>query len=133
MYKIIPHTADLKIWAQADSKQELFKEIARAMFSWAGYEEEKKAPIIEEEIEISSLDIESLLIDFLNELLFLAEAKRLKPIKINFPFFKKTSLKAKIIAKRLKRIGIQIKAATFHDLKIENKNGLWQAIVLFDI
>jgi SHS2 domain-containing protein len=91
-------------------------------------------------IEIKSPDIESLLVDFLSEILYLTQVN--KEIYIDIKFKKligpsmnsgQAELEGELVGQKVKRFGEDIKAVTYHDLEIQKKGGDWQAIVLFDI
>jgi SHS2 domain-containing protein len=76
----------------------------------------------------------SLLVDFLSEVLYLVETKKLVFERVEFKKFSENKIEAILMGKPLKRIGVHIKGVTYHDLDIhQEKDGTWQAIVLFDI
>jgi SHS2 domain-containing protein len=54
--------------------------------------------------------------------------------KIEFKKFSENEIEAKLIGEPLKRMGVNIRGVTYYDLDIhQEKDGTWQAIVLFDI
>jgi SHS2 domain-containing protein len=73
------------------------------------------------------------LVDFLSEVLYLVETKKLVFEKVEFKKFKENEIEATLIGKPLKRMGVHIKGVTYHDLKIFQKNGNFEAEILFDI
>ncbi len=88
-------------------------------------------------IKIRADDYESLLINWLNELVFLFDSegfigKRVKILELT---------EKKLIAlidgdffdEKKHSKGVLIKAATYHKLKLERKNTGWKATILFDI
>lgn len=91
----------------------------------------------EYEIQLQSNDLEQLLVDWLSELLFLNTAKNLV-----FNFFKVTlddktcRLNARVFGEKFDltkhKIGIEIKAVTYHILEVRNKRP-YHVQVLFDI
>lgn len=131
-YEILEHTADLKIKAFGKTIDELFENVMCGMFEGAKYESENKE-IVKEEIKVSSIDLPTLLVDFLSEALYLSETKKEVFHKVNFKKITEKEIEANLVGRKLKRMGVQIKGVTFHDLKIEKKNSLYQAQVLFDI
>jgi len=132
LIKILEHRADLRIMAFGKTKEELFNNIMNGMFKGARYETEERE--IKRKIEISSFDLSSLLVDFLNKILYLTETKKEVYQKINFKKFSDNEIKGILIGKKLKRIGVQIKAVTYCDLEIGQKeNKTWEAKILFDI
>jgi len=84
-------------------------------------------------IKIKSVDLPSLLVDFLNEVLYLVETKKLVFEKVEFKKFAENEIEADLVGKPLKRMGVHIKGVTYHDLDIHQEDGIWQATILFDI
>jgi SHS2 domain-containing protein len=133
-YEILPHSADLKIRVFGKTKKELFKNAMIGMFESAKYIEEEKIRSKKQKISIKSTDLSSLLVDFLNELLYLVEIKKIVFKKIIFEKLTENELRAEVFSERLKEMGVQIKAVTYYGLNIkQDKNKNWQATLLFDI
>lgn len=133
-YEVLEHKADLKIRAFGKTKEELFLNLMRGMFGGAKYIAESKSEKLERKISLESFDLPSLLVDFLSEILYLAETKKEVYQKIRFKELSDKKIKGTLFGKKLKRMGVQIKGVTYHDLEIwQRKDGIWQATVLFDI
>jgi SHS2 domain-containing protein len=133
-FEILEHKADLKIRVFGKTKEELFENAMVGMFEAAKYETTKQLTTKRQTIKISSLDLPSLLVDFLSEILYLVETKKLVFEKVKFKKFTENEIEANLIGKPLKRMGVHIKGVTYHDLDIhQEKDGTWQATVLFDI
>jgi SHS2 domain-containing protein len=133
-FEILEHTADLKIKVFGKTKEELFKNAMIGMFEAAKYESTKQPITKQNTTKIKSVDLPSLLVDFLSEVLYLVETEKLVFEKVEFKKFTENEIEAILIGKPLKRIGVHIKGVTYHDLDIhQEKDGTWQAIVLFDI
>ncbi len=73
-YKFLEHTADAKFQAYGKNLEEAFSNAALAMFS-VMCETEKIEPKIEKEIKAEADNKESLLYNFLEELLFLLDSE----------------------------------------------------------
>jgi SHS2 domain-containing protein len=133
-FQILPHTADLKIRAFGKTKEELFENAMVGMFESAKYQKNLKSQISKVKVKLKSIDFPSLLVDFLSEVLYLVETKKLVFKKIEFKKFSENEIEANLIGKSLKRMGVHIKGVTYHDLEIhQGKDGIWQATILFDI
>ena len=131
-FEILEHKADLKIRVFGKDLRELFLNAIVGMFEEAGYESEGEE--IKREIKISSLDLPSLLVDFLSEVLYLCEVNKEVYHKVLFKNLTEKELEGILIGKPLKRMGVHIKAVTYHDLDIhQKKDKTWQATILFDI
>ena len=135
-YEIIEHTADIGIKAYGENLAESFENAAKAMFDIIT-DNSKIDKIGQYNIQLESPDLDQLLVDWLSELLFLNSAKNLV-----FGLFKiqideeHNSINAKIFGEKYNllkhKIGIEIKAVTYHMLKVNN-NYPFSAQVLFDI
>lgn len=132
-YEILEHISDLKIKAFGKTKEELFENAMLGMFEGALYQSESKTKGIKEKIKIKSIDLASLLVDFLSEILYLVETKKLVFQKVEFKKFTENEIEAILSGKELKRMGVHIKGVTYHDLEISQKNKNWEATILFDI
>jgi SHS2 domain-containing protein len=133
-FEILEHISDLKIKVFGKSLKELFENAIIGMLKAANYERNLKSQISKVKIKIKSFDLSSLLVDFLSEVLYLAETKKLVFEKIKFQKFSDTEIEAELFGKSLKKIGVQIKGVTYHGLEIkQKKNGTWEAVILFDI
>lgn len=131
-FKILEHTADLKIRAFGKTKEELFYNVMLAM------ETGLRPKIIEEtvstKIRIESENLEALLVDFLDEINYQNETNLEIYNKIIFNKFSNNLIEAELLGQKVKRFGLQVKGVTFHDLEVkQTKNGTWEATVLFDI
>ncbi|OGZ36908.1 MAG: hypothetical protein A3D38_02330 [Candidatus Portnoybacteria bacterium RIFCSPHIGHO2_02_FULL_40_23] len=130
-YKILEHTADLKIKAFGKDLKELFLNAMLGMYKGAGYSGEGEKT--KREIEISSIDLLALLVDFLSEVLYLTETEQEVYQEIQFQECGEKHIKAALIGQKLKKIETQIKGVTYHDLEIKKVDNRWEAVVLFDI
>jgi SHS2 domain-containing protein len=131
-YEILEHPADLKIRAFGKTKEELFFNTLKGMTE--SLKPEMGEMIAKRTIKISSPDLGALLIDFLSEVLYLIQTNKEIYTNINFKKLTDIDLEGELIGRKTKRFGEDIKAATYHDLDIHQKeNGTWEATVLFDI
>ncbi len=131
-YEILEHTTDLKIRAFGKTKEKLFLNMLKGMFFGAGtkVENKKSAP---REIKIKSTDEQSLLVDFLSEVLAQSDINNEAYFEIEFEKLTGTELIGKIFGTPVKSFGVEIKAVTYHGLEIEKTSDGWEATVLFDI
>jgi SHS2 domain-containing protein len=133
-YEVLEHKADLKIRVFGKTKEELFENAMIGMFEAAKYEKNLKSQISKLKIKINSVDLPSLLVDFLSEALYLVETEKLVFEKVEFKKFTENEIEANLFGKPLKRMGVHIKGVTYHDLEVRaKKDGSWQATILFDI
>lgn len=131
-YKILEHTADFIIRAEGKTIKELFSETMRGMFEAIRPQITGKKTI-KREINIESMDLKALLVDFLNEALYQSDVNNEAYTGATFQKLTKTELKAVLVGKKIKSFQEEIKAVTHHGLKIEKQRDGWVSEVLFDI
>jgi len=130
-FEEIEHTADLAIRACGRDMRELFANAAQGMFALMA--EPSEEPVHEREVSLEALDYESLLVDWLNELIYLHEVEGETYRQFAIETLSSTDLKAHVTGGPTKNKTKAIKAATFHDLAIEETaNGL-VATIVFDV
>lgn len=89
------------------------------------------------EIEVSADSPEGLLVNFLNELIFHFDAYNFIGRKIEATDFSESSIRAKIYGEefdpRAHEQRLLLKAATYHNIKIEKSDDRCEVEVIFDI
>lgn len=132
-FEILEHKADLKIRAFGKDKKQLFSNMLLAMTE-SQKPEIKSRGKIKRQIKIKSLDLPALLVDFLNEVLYLSQTNKEVYSNIIFKKFTDKKIKGELTGQEVERFGEDIKAATYHNLGIDQKKDkIWQATILFDI
>ena len=134
-FEIIEHTADIGIQIRGKTLEEVFAAAAYGMFSLI-VDMEDVEEREEKEIQISSSDRESLLVEWLNEFIYLFDVEKMIFRRFDFSHLDDTSLHAFAFGERLDpkrhKVKLGIKAATYHMLKVEKEDG-YVARVIFDI
>ena len=134
-FEIVNHTADVSIIAYGADIRQAFVNAARALFSLIT-ELDDVAEILYRDIKLTAPDQESLLVEWLNELIYLFDIenivfKRFDIIKLNNTQLKARSYGEKVDSSKHK-LKTGVKAATYHMLKVDKDNGC-KVQVLFDI
>ena len=133
-YELIEHTADIGIRVKGADLKELFKNAALAMFDIIA---EKKAsgPTKQERIEQQAESLDELFINWLNELLYSSATKELIFSDFQIDKLNERSLQAVAFGSHISNYSIntEVKAATYHELKIEKISSGWQAQLIFDV
>lgn len=134
-YEIFEHTADAGIIAYGKDITEAFANAAKGLFSLITSLED----IVEEEsreVKIVSADRAGLLVDWLNELIFLFDTENTLYRRFDIQEMTENSLKAVIYGEKINplkhEIKTGIKAATWHMLEIDGEKP-GRVRVLFDI
>jgi len=136
--KEFDHPADIEVEIEGESLKEVFEGCANYMLSCM-FRVEKIDERIERKIEVSSEDLESLLYDFLEEILFLIDSenlafKRVKVIELDEARRKVSAVCYGEVYEREKHgSGVVIKAVTYHEMKVGKRDGKFFAHVVFDI
>ncbi len=130
-FEILEHTADLKIRAFGKTKEELFENAMTGMFTGVRYKGGGKE--VKQEVNMTSLDFPSLLVDFLSEVLYLSEVNHQVYYQFQYKTFTDENIKGVLLGKGIENIGIAIKGVTYHGLDIhQREDKIWQATILFD-
>jgi SHS2 domain-containing protein len=138
-YEILEHTADVRVRIYGKSIKDLFKNAAFALFSLIV---EYKAKLKKEkEIKLEAQNHEELLVNWLNELISVFYAYKFLPASFKIIVKEEDGLVAldgKIKGEDFdpyenKKINMEIKAATYHNLKIEKNNEGYRAEIVFDV
>ena len=135
-YELLEHTADIAVLVKADSLKKLFINSAAAMFEIisAPVYDKLSSPLCAQ-VEESGGNFEELLVNWLNQLLFLSASR-----EIIFRDFKITELSERTLKAEASglpmsacEVHIEVKAATYHELKVSNNEDEWQAKIIFDV
>jgi SHS2 domain-containing protein len=130
-FERVEHTADLAIRVWGRDWRELFAHTAAALFTMMA--EPPAETGISRTVLIESMDAEALLVDWLNELIYLHEVEGETYADFRIDDFSPTRLVAHIAGGPTVRKLKTIKAATYHDLAItETEQGL-EAHIVFDV
>lgn len=127
----IPHRADvaLKVWSK--ELTELFNQAARGLYSLMECGESLEGDI-SRSINLIESDRETLLIRFLNELIFDAQQGPImyEELKIHI---QQNCLTGVLKGKRTRGFIREIKAATYHECEIHQTDAGYETMIVFDI
>jgi len=130
-FRELEHTADWQLEVWAPDLPGLFAQAALGMYELSGIRLDP-ANRVSEELELESRDHESLLVEFLHELLYLGESRGLAFDDFNIKI-EDAKLSARMGGGAIADQNKEIKAVTYHDLKIqEGPRGL-EAKIVFDV
>lgn len=136
-YELIDHTADIGIRVKGSSQEELFLRAAEAMFDILVKPKRFLIPSINYPVSIAAEGTDRLLVRWLQELHLAFDMRRLVLSHFWIEHISPTSVSGGGTGVKFDdtrhRMGTQIKAVTYHHLKVEELNGVWTAEVIFDI
>lgn len=135
-FSFIEHTADMKFQAFGKTLGEAFENSSLAMFNvmYSGRVSKK----IKKNIHVSGKDYESLLYNFLEQLLFLIDTENffLSSCKVKIKENERgKELEAELIGDNVKNYetNIDVKAVTYNDMFVRQAKGKWVCQVVIDV
>ena len=129
-FEEIDHTADRAFRVTGCDMVALLKNAARAMQALDGLPPPTEASATRE-IEVEGIDRETLLVNWLNEILFLEQAHRLVCTDFQIYECKNHHVRGRVETREAERRLAHIKAVTFHNLTVrEIPEGLEAEIVV---
>jgi SHS2 domain-containing protein len=131
-FEEIEHTADRAFRVTGSDLADLLKNAAHAMHSLDG-PRPAGGKSATREIEVEGVDPESLLVNWLNEILYLEQAHQLVCEEFHIEEFKNHHLRARVEARECDQSYTRIKAVTFHNLKIRQTSEGLEAELVLDV
>jgi len=136
VYEIFEHTADLGLRMRAASLDELFADAGRALFSVIVANLDAVRPVEELEFEIAGDRRDDLLFDWLAELLFVFDTRHVLlsafDVEVREDGVKVTARGEPVDPDR-HELDMEVKAITYHQLKVERDGDGWLAEVIVDL
>lgn len=134
--RILPHTADVRLFVEGDSLQELFTAALEGVTSVLkkGGCKNRESFIIKDKLTLSAPDATTLLVDFLSEVVSRSYANRALYCTVLFYDLTPVSLSAYLAGVPVKKFDEDIKAVTYHEANvIKNSKGLYKTSIVLDI
>lgn len=136
MYEHFDHTADLGIRARAPDLSGLFADAARGLFAAIVEDLDTIEPRVEQTFEIAGEDRDYLLFDWLNALLQSFEGEQMLWASFTVTLEEK-GLRGVAHGEPYEpdrhQLSHEVKAITYHELRVEQVDGEWLAEVIVDI
>ncbi len=136
-FTLFEHTADVGVRAWGASEEAVFEEAAKGMFSLVcdpgtvGNSERLSV-----EVESPGPDHDLLLVAWLNELLYIFEARHILFSEFTVLELEESSLRAEVAGETLgprHAVCGGVKAATYHGLRLAQTADGWEAEVILDV
>lgn len=143
-FEQLPHTADIKVRVYGDSLKTLFRNAVIGMFQSIGpkidgcrIEHDRvvcDALPAQHDVSVTGTDAEMVLVEFLSEVLYLSDVHNEAYLDAHIHEVDDTHVKATIHGIGVTGFEVvEIKAVTYHDLKIKDVDGQLQVDIVFDI
>ena len=135
-YELRDHTADIALHVWGDTLESLFRSAAEGYYAVVG-DLKSCGATGTESLRINTTDVDGLLHDFLCELLFRFETGGLMLRDFVFERLDDTGLQATAACDKVDTdasvFDREVKAVTFHDLSIIERDGRYEVTVVLDI
>src|SRR5262245_57210025 len=136
MYEIFEHTADLGLRVRAATLPELMADAGRGLFAMVVDDIACVQPAVKREFRISGDDRTYLLFDWLTELLYVCDTERLAFSQFDVQMADDglaATARGEPLDPNRHHLTHEIKAITYHGLRVEETSDGWLAEVIVDI
>ena len=130
MHHFIEHTGEVEFVIESSSEAGVFEEALKALAELMDREEGGEPT--QHVIDVAAADRASLLVEWLTELLFLAEVERFVPERMATSELVGGRLLATVEGRRGQPSHL-VKAVTLNSLEFEEENGAWHGRVVLDV
>jgi protein archease len=135
-YEVLEHTADIRVRVYGESFVDLLRNSALALMSLITATGAVK-PLVEIGFEVRGETKEEILVKMLGEILYIYEVRKMVFSDIALELKDGDTLSGRLAGEKIdpKRheLELDIKAATYHNLKIQKVNDRFMAEIVFDI
>jgi SHS2 domain-containing protein len=136
VHETFDHTADVGLRVQAADLDGLFAEAAEALFGLIVANPQDVRPVQEVNVELEGGRYDDLLFDFLAELLFLFSTQHLVFSQFEVRVHEHgvtATLRGEPVDRDRHQLDMEVKAITYHGLKVEEHSDGWLAEVIVDL
>jgi SHS2 domain-containing protein len=127
------HTGEVRLRLHAPSQEELFRQAARGLADLM-VDRVADLPLTQEqEVEVEGRDAEALLVNWLDELIFLTDTSGVVFPQVDELHLEEGRLVARIRGGVPPSFKTSVKAATFHGLEVQVEEGRASAAVILDV
>ena len=133
-YQVLEHTADVGLLATAGSLEDVFRDASVGMLEIAGSwhpGEGERVPIA-----VAAPDTAGVLVDWLSEVLYVQDSAGVSVGGVTVEGVSEGEARGSVAVRPFaggSSEGVQIKAVTYHQLKVEPSGDGWIAQVFFDV
>ena len=135
-FTLIDHTADIGILVQGTNLKELFQNAGEALLKIMLKGDQGRQTLIQS-LSVSGSDYADLMVRWLGEILYLfqGEKRLVNAIRIQDiqPYRLTAQIETVVFDPGLHEILYEIKAVTYHQIEVIQKDKQWHARVIFDI
>ncbi|MGH2955183.1 MAG: archease [Solirubrobacterales bacterium] len=130
MYRWIEHTSEVEVLIEDESPRAVFAEALVALADLLA--EERDGDAVTREVSAGAPDLPALLVEWLSELVYLAETDGFVPERVVELELTETSIEATVEGRRGEPQTV-VKGVTYHGLELAEADGGWRARVVLDV
>ena len=132
-FEILEHTADVGVRGWGETVERAFEQATRGMLDIVGAW--LPGPGERESIEVEAHDLGALLVDWLGEVLYLQDTRDVvvAGLQVSSVDEGRAAGWVELAARPDEIEGTAVKAITYHQLEVAERDGLWVARVFLDI
>ena len=131
-FEEIEHTADWAYRVWAPNLEELFIQAAQGLYFLVGVQL-AASPRVRRDINLRGVDSESLLIAWLNELLYFHESENLGFDRLEILSLEANQIDARVSGAKVQQWIKDIKAATYHNVTIHSTETGFEVTIVLDV
>ena len=135
VYRFIDHTADLGIVVRGEDPKRLFKNAALALVDIVVSPTSERAQA-RRMIDLTGDDWPDLMVNWLREILYLWNGEAYLVNDVHMMDLSEKRLRAEVALEAyqadIHTIKTEVKAVTYHQIKVGPTNGEWEARIIFD-
>lgn len=132
-YQLVDHTSEVTLRLRAPTFPGLVIQATRAFLALVPDEIRDEVLEGRREVDLDEADPTATLVAWLNEMVFHAEAESWIPVEPEVEEVGESGIRVRAKAMALREPFVLVKAATFHDARIREAEGLLQIEVTLDI
>ena len=135
-FRIVPHTADVRLRVNGGTWGAFFVNAARGLLAVCGIEEPAGPRGMHASVLLRAGTPEELLVDWFGELIYRVSAEHWAPTDIEVVAAGPRRLKAELRGARLPHgsVRTEVKSAAYHGLKVRRReDGCWTATIILDV
>ena len=136
MFELCEHTADLGLRVRASTLEELFLDSARGLLAMLVANPDDVRAEVTKTISLTADDLSYLLFDWLTELLYAFESDRVLFSQVELTIegnMLTACCRGELMDEDRHRMEHEVKAITYHGLRVEKSASGWEAEVIVDI
>jgi SHS2 domain-containing protein len=133
VYEMLEHTADVRLRVWGSTRDELFASALSGLMHVLGPARTEGAVVRSRRVRLEAEDQSFLLVDFLNEALWLAQVHRESYDAVRFSLLDDSRVEAELSGHEVASFAEDVKAVTYHEADVREHEGGWETTLVLDV